>query len=125
MLRHEIFDKQFAIIVIAFAVTLFVGTESAFTAQELRVGFIPGRGDDATVEGQPCARAEIEFEKIEKGDYTLGRLLEFDVIGVGVVAYDSNQDLRANLSVFKEYVENGGYLVTLDFQQDSSWNQNF
>ena len=125
MLRHEIFDKQFSIIAIALVITMFVGTESAFTAQELKVGFIPGRGDDATVEEQAFARAEIEFERIEKGDYNLDRLLEFDVIGVGVVAYDQNEDLKANFKVLKEYVEKGGYLVTLDFQQDSSWNQNF
>jgi hypothetical protein len=125
MLRHEIFDKQFSIIAIALAITMFVGTESAFTAQELRVGFIPGRGSDAALEEQAFELAEIEFEKIEKGDYTLGRLLEFDVIGIGVTAYDGNEDLKANFNVLKEYVENGGYLVTIDFQQDSSWNQNF
>ncbi len=125
MLRPEIFDKQFSIIAIALVITMFVGAESAFTAQEIRVGFIPGRGDDATVEEQAFEAAGIEFERIEKGDYTLGRLLEFDVIGIGVVAYDQNEDLKANFQLVKEYVENGGYLVTLDFQQDSTWNQNF
>ncbi|MHC4145184.1 MAG: hypothetical protein ACYSUD_10440 [Planctomycetota bacterium] len=125
MLRHKIFDRQFSIIAIALAITMFVGTESALTAQELRIGFIPGRGDDAPLEEQAFALAGIEYEKIEKGDYRLDRLLEFDVIGVGVVAYDNNEDLKANFNLLKEYVENGGYLVTLDFQQDSSWNQNF
>ena len=125
MSEHKIFDKQFSIIVIALVVTLFVGSESAFTAQELRVGFIPGRGDDATVEEQAFAVADIEYEQIEKGDYTLNRLSEFDVIGVGVVAYDSNQDLRANFNLLKQYIENGGYLVTVDFQQDSTWNSDF
>jgi hypothetical protein len=125
MLRHEIFDRQFSIIAIAFAITMFVGTESAFTAQELKVGFIPGRGTDADVEDQAFEQAEIEFERIEKDDYNLNRLMEFDVIGIGVVAYDQNTDLIANFQLLKEYVENGGYLVTLDFQQDSSWNQNY
>jgi len=125
MLRHEIFDKQFSIIAIALVITMFVGTEYAFTAQELRVGFIPGRGSDAEVEDQAFEQAEIEFERIEKDDYTLNRLLEFDVIGIGVVAYDQNEDLKANFQLLKEYVEKGGYLVTLDFQQDSSWNQNY
>ena len=125
MLRHEIFDKQFSIIAIALAITMFIGTESAFTAQELKVGFIPGRGADAAGEDQAFELAEIEFERIEKGDYILGRLLEFDVIGVGVVAYDQNEDLMANYDVVKEYVQKGGYLVTLDFQQDSSWNQDY
>ncbi len=125
MLRHEIFDKQFSIIAIALVITMFVGTESAFTAQELKVGFIPGRGADATLEDQAFELAQIEFERIETSDYNLNRLLEFDVIGIGVTAYDGNEDLKANFNVLKGYVENGGYLVTLDFQQDSSWNQNF
>ena len=125
MLRHKIVDKQFFIITIALAITLFVGTESAFTAQELKVGFIPGRGTDAALEDQAFELAEIEYEKIEKGDYNMGRLMEFDVIGVGVTAYDGNEDLKANFDLLKEYVLNGGYLVTIDFQQDSTWNQNF
>ncbi|MHC4433667.1 MAG: hypothetical protein ACYTBS_17645, partial [Planctomycetota bacterium] len=124
-LRHAAFNRQCSIVAIALAITIFVGTESAFTAQEVKVGFIPGRGSDATVEEQALALAEIEYEKIGKGDYTLDRLLEFDVIGVGVTAYDGDEDLRANHNVLNEYVRNGGYLVTIDFQQDSSWNQDF
>ncbi len=125
MLRHKIFDKQFSIIAIALAIIMFVGTESAFTAQELKVGFIPGRGTDAALEDTAFELAEIEYEKIETGDYTLERLMEFDVIGVGVTAYDGNEDLKANFDLLKVYVENGGYLVIIDFQQDSTWNQNF
>jgi len=125
MLRRKIFDRQFSVIAIALAITMFVGTESAFTAQEVKVGFIPGRGTDAALEDQAFALAEIEYEKIETGDYTLERLLEFDVIGVGVTAYDGNEDLKANFNVLNEYVQNGGYLVTVDFQQDSSWSQDF
>jgi hypothetical protein len=118
-------NKQFSIIAIALVITMFVAAESAFTAQELKVGFIPGRGSDADLEDQAFELAEIEYEKIEKGDYTLERLMEFDVIGVGVTAYDGNEDLRANFDLINVYIENGGYLVTLDFQQDSSWNQNY
>jgi hypothetical protein len=125
MLRQNIFNKQFSIIVTALLITIFVAAESAFTAQELKVGFIPGRGTDADLEDQALELAEIEYEKIEQGDYNLDRLMEFDVIGVGVTAYDGNEDLRANFDLLKIYVENGGYLVTIDFQQDSSWNQNY
>ncbi|MBW7991461.1 MAG: hypothetical protein FVQ84_15815 [Planctomycetes bacterium] len=125
MLRHKIFDRQFSIIAIALVITMFVATESALTAQELKVGFIPGRGNDAALEDTAFELAEIEYEKIEAGDYTLERLMEFDVIGVGVTAYDGNEDLKANFNLLKVYVENGGYLVTIDFQQDSSWNQNY
>ena len=125
MSRHEVLNKQFLIIPIAFAITMFVGTESAFTAQEIRVGFMSGRGTDAALEDQAFAQAGIEFTRIDTVDYKLNRLLEFDVIGVGVVAYDSNPDLKANFNVVKEYIQNGGYLVTLDFQQDSTWNPNY
>jgi hypothetical protein len=125
ILRCETFRRKHFIVAIALAMTLFVCPKSALPAQELRVGFITGRGDDAAVEEQAFAVAEIEYEKIEEGDYTLNRLLEFDVIGVGVVAYDSNPDLKANYSVVKEYIEKGGYLVTLDFQQDSTWNSDY
>ena len=125
MLRHETFYKQFSIIVAALAITMFFGTESAFAAQEVKVGFISGRGSDVALEELAFEVAGIEYEMIEKDDYTLNRLLEFDVIGVGVTAYDTNADLKANFELLKEYVEKGGYLVTLDFQQDSSWNQNY
>jgi hypothetical protein len=125
MFKHDMFNKPISMIAVVLVVTGFVGTDSAFTTQEVNVGFIPGRGDDATVEQQAFELAGIEYETIGKGDYTLSRLLEFDVIGVGVTAYDSDEDLKANFNVLNEYVENGGYLVTLDFQQDSTWNSNF
>ena len=61
MSRREIFDKRFFVIPIALAIAMFVRTESAFTAQEIRVGFIPGRGADAALEDQAFAQAGIEF----------------------------------------------------------------
>ncbi len=110
--------------IIGIAVTLCIA-ELAFTAQELTVGFIEGRGDDAAVQEQAFETAKIDFEFIKKADYKLDRLLQFDVIGVGVVAYDKNEDLQANFQVLNEYVQKGGYLVTLDFQQDSTWKKNY
>jgi hypothetical protein len=114
MLRQNIFNKQFSIIATALLITIFVAAESAFTAQELKVGFIPGRGSDADLEDQALELAEIEYEKIDKVDYNLDRLMEFDVIGVGVTAYDGNEDLKANFDLLKVYVENGGYLVPIE-----------
>ena len=101
MFRHEIFDKQSSIIAIALAVTLFVGTETAFTAQELRVGFIPGRGDDATVEEQAFELAGIEYETIGTGDYTLGRLLEFDSSRQSAVVEIGNEIVTGPVSRFR------------------------
>ena len=125
MATHRIGRTQIPIIPIVVLATLFVGMESALAAQDVRIGFIAGRGADAALEDQAFAQAGIEFTRLEAADYRLNRLLEFDVIGVGVVAYDSNPDLKANFNVVKEYVNNGGYLVTLDFQQDSTWNPDY
>ena len=119
-------SKQYTFcIAILLVITLFLKTESAFTAQELTVGFIEGRGDDAAVEQQAFENAEVEYEVIGEKDYQLSHLMEFDVIAVGVVAYDQNEGLKANFKALKEYVEKGGYLVTIDFQQDSTWDKKF
>ena len=106
-------------------IVLFFFVFSAFSAQELKVGFVQGRGNDAQVEEQAFKNAEIEFEVLEKGDYKIDTLLKYDVIAVGVIAYDKNEPLKENFKVVNEYVEKGGYLVTVDFQQDSTWNKNF
>ena len=126
MLRSVSISKQYIFcIAIIVAIALLLRVETAFTAQELTVGFIEGRGADAAVEQQAFETAEIEYEVIGEGDYTLSHLMEFDVIAVGVVAYDQNEGLKANYKVVKEYVEKGGYLVTIDFQQDSTWDPDF
>lgn len=104
---------------------LTLGTGAVLAAQELKVGFIEGRGDDAAIQEQAFTTAEIEYDIIGAADYNLNRLSEFDVIGIGVVSYDQNEDLKNNYKVLNEYVQSGGYLVTLDFQQDSTWNKNF
>ncbi len=108
-----------------FVLLVGLSVGSVFAAQELKVGFIEGRGNDAAVQVQAFENAEVEYEVIGTDDYKLDRLLEFDVIGVGVVAYDKNEDLKANFKVVNEYVEKGGYLITLDFQQDSTWKKDF
>jgi len=107
------------------SLALVLGASLAFAAQELKVGFIGGRGDDAAVEGDAFSNAAIEYEVIGEGDFNLDNLLKFDVIGVGVVAYDQNEGLKANFEAVNEYVEKGGYLVILDFQQDSTWDESF
>ena len=107
------------------SIILFFFASFAFAAQELKVGFIQGRGNDAQVEEQAFKNAKIEFEVLDKGNYKIDTLLKYDVIAVGVVAYDKNEPLKENFKVVNEYVEKGGYLVTVDFQQDSTWNKNF
>ena len=104
---------------------LFLWTNSGFAQDQLNVGFIEGRGDDAAVQAQALESAGIQYDVIGAADYNLSRLKNFDVIGVGVVAYDQNEDLMANYKVVKEYITSGGYLMTLDFQQDSTWDKGF
>ena len=53
-LKREIFHRKL-FIALAYAMVVFVVSKSAFSAQELRVGFITGRGDDAAVEEQAFA----------------------------------------------------------------------
>ena len=89
-------------------IVLFFFVFSAFSAQELKVGFVQGRGDDALVEEQAFKNAKIEFEVLEKGDYKIDTLLKYDVIAVGVVAYDKNEPLKENFKIVNEYVEKGG-----------------
>ncbi|MBN2589471.1 MAG: hypothetical protein JXA96_06390, partial [Sedimentisphaerales bacterium] len=105
---------------------LFIQVSSLnVNGQELKVGFIPGSGDDAGDEDVAFERAGIAYETIDSNGYTLGNLSKYDVIGVDVVAYDGNADLKSNYTVVNQYVQNGGYLVTLDYQQDNSWNTSY
>lgn len=106
-------------------VTLLLNSNSSFCQQNIKVGFIPGRGDDALVEAQAFANAKIEYKVIGKNDYQIPNLLTFDVIAIGVVAYDKNEDLLANIQNVKEYAKRGGYVVTVDFQQDSTWKEDY
>ena len=87
------------------SIILFFFASFAFAAQELKVGFIQGRGNDAQVEEQAFKNAKIEFEVLDKGDYKIDTLLKYDVIAVGVVAYDKNEPLKENFKVVNEYVE--------------------
>lgn len=100
-------------------------TSPAFAEQELKVGFVEGRGVDAVVEVDAFTKAGVKYEIIGETDYKLDNLMRFDVIAVGVVAYDQNDGLKANFNTVKEYIQKGGYLVTIDFQQDSSWDAKF
>ena len=106
-------------------VLILVGTATIAVAQDINVGFIVGGKDAAVNEPEVFKNLGIDVTIIEKGDYNLDKFMQFDVIGAGVEAYDFNADLKANFQVVNEYVENGGYFVTLDFQQDGSWNKDF
>ncbi len=94
-------------------------------ANSLKIGFIEGGGDDSPFAQKAFETAKIDYKIITKDDYQLARLMEFDVIAIGVVAYDKNEDLKAKFSNINEYVKKGGYLVTVDYQQDASWKPEY
>jgi hypothetical protein len=95
-------------------------------AQDINIGYIPGRGADAGNEEIAWERSGLDKTNIKNdADYAIDNLNTFDVISIGVVSYDSNEELQANFENLKEYVDHGGYLVTIDFQQDNSWNENY
>jgi hypothetical protein len=123
MQKREFFGPY--TLVIAALISMLVGNSSVDAAQEVKVGLIVGGKDAAVNEPEVLKKAGVEFDVIGKADYNLDKLMQFDVIGVGVEGYDFNADLKANFKVVNDYVENGGYLVTLDFQQDSTWNKDY
>lgn len=101
---------------------LLVVISLSASAQKLDIAFIEGRGADAAVEATAWDAVGIK-PTILKDDaaFAADNLMRFDVIAVGVVAYDQNEVLKKNFESVKDYVKQGGYLVTLEFQQDSTW----
>lgn len=114
------------LIVFVILLTLFSAFLSSLVfAGRLSVGYIEGGGDDAPFGTKAFELANIPYKIIGKDDYKVETLLEFDVIAIGVVAYDKNQDLIANFRVLHEYVKRGGYIVTADYQQDATWKPEY
>ena len=95
------------------------------TAQEFKIGLIPGSGNESGDEEEAFKSAGIVYEVIDGNGYTIENLSQYNVIGVDVIAYDGNADLKANYSIVNQYVHDGGYLVTLDYQQDSTWKTQY
>ena len=77
-------------------------TQITFAAQELKVGFIQGQGNDVTVEGQAVKNTKIECEVIDKRDYKIDNLLKYDIIAVGIVTYDKSEPLKDNSKVVNQ-----------------------
>ena len=106
---------------VGFSLLGIVSAQSA-SAQNLDIAFIEGRGADAAVETIAWDTIGIRPTLLkDDAAFTIDNLLNYDVVAVGVVAYDQNEPLKKNFENVKEYVRRGGYLVTLEFQQDSTW----
>ncbi|MEO2002972.1 MAG: hypothetical protein ABGY41_02610 [Candidatus Poribacteria bacterium] len=123
-MRTPLHAMGFRRLALACALSLLCAAISAY-GQDLNIGFITGRGADAGVEEAAWEAVGIEKTNLGAGDFDPVNLSTYDVIAIGVVAYDQNTDLKDNFEALKDYAEAGGYLLTIDFQQDNSWDKNF
>jgi LmbE family N-acetylglucosaminyl deacetylase len=91
-----------------------VGVEVA-AAPGLRIGFLPGTGDDV-----PKALDNLGLKPriLAASDLTNGDLSEYDAIILGVRAYAVRAELKAENSRLMEYVKNGGVLIVQYNLQD-------
>src|SRR5581483_3778500 len=78
------------------------------TAQNLRVGFIPGTGDDVP---QALEDLGVHVTWLYSGDIESGDLSGFDAIVLGVRAYAVLPQLRSANSRLLNYVKNGGVVI--------------
>jgi len=74
----------------------------------LRVGFLPGTGEDIP---EVLQQVGLEVSTITPEQLAGGNLRQFDTILVGIRAYDSRSDLRTLNRRLLDYVEGGGTLV--------------
>jgi LmbE family N-acetylglucosaminyl deacetylase len=82
-------------------------------ADELRVGYVMGTGDDGPVVIRQLG-AEVDLldsEAVRAGDFSA-----YDVVVVGVRAYETREDLRAANGQLLDYAREGGTVV-VQYQQ--------
>ncbi len=89
------------------------------TAPGLRIGFLPGTGDDV-----PKALDDLgqNVRILATSDLTRGNLGEYDAIILGTRAYAARTDLKAANSRLIEYIKNGGVLIVQYNLQDFDHN---
>lgn len=78
------------------------------TAPHLRIGFLPGTGDDLPRALQDLGLA---VQTLSGADIESGNLSSFDAIVLGVRAYAVRPDLRSANNRLLNYVKNGGTLI--------------
>jgi LmbE family N-acetylglucosaminyl deacetylase len=85
------------------------------TAPNLRVGFLPGTGDDV-----PRALEDlgVQLQILSAADIETADLSSFDAIMLGVRAYAVRPELRSANSRLMNYVSNGGVLIVQYNQQN-------
>jgi hypothetical protein len=78
------------------------------TAPNLRIGFLPGTGDDVPRALQDLG---LPVQVLSGTDVETGNLSGFDAIVLGVRAYAVRPDLRSANNRLLNYVKNGGTLI--------------
>ena len=88
-------------------------------AADLAVGYVMGTGDDvpAALRGLGASVQMLDADALSWGD-----LSRYDAIFIGVRAYDSREDLRANNKRILDYAAAGGNVV-VQYNRNDGWTQ--
>ncbi|HLX43141.1 MAG TPA: PIG-L family deacetylase [Bryobacteraceae bacterium] len=89
------------------------------TAPGLKIGFLPGTGDDVP---KALDNLEQNVRVIATSDLTNGDLSGYDAIILGTRAYAVRADLKAANGRLMDYVKNGGVLIVQYNLQDFDHN---
>jgi hypothetical protein len=89
------------------------------TAPGLKIGFLPGTGDDVP---KALDNLEQNVRVLASSDLTSGDLSGYDAIILGTRAYAVRADLKAANGRLMEYVKNGGVLIVQYNLQDFDHN---
>ncbi|MGI9034657.1 MAG: PIG-L family deacetylase, partial [Pyrinomonadaceae bacterium] len=87
----------------------------------VKVGYITGSGDDVP---EAIRQMGLNVELLNEQDLSNGDLSKYDVIVVGIRAYQVRQDLIANNQKVLDYVKNGGALI-VQYQRPDYVANNF
>jgi hypothetical protein len=86
-------------------------------APNLNVAYVMGTGDDV-----PTALRGLgaTVRMLDAEDLAFGDLSHYDAIVLGIRAYDSRDDLRANNKRILDYAQNGGTVI-VQYNRDAEW----
>jgi hypothetical protein len=87
--------------------------------KNLRVGYIPGAGDDIfpVLEQLGLNAKQISNDELAKGD-----LHQYDTIVVGIRGYDERPEIRANNQRLLDFVNSGGTLLVQNQKAEDVFN---
>ena len=88
-------------------------------APNLNVGYVMGTGDEvpSALRGIGASVRLLDADELSWGD-----LAGYDAIVIGVRAYDSREDLRANNKRILDYANAGGTVI-VQYNRNSTWTQ--